>query len=416
MLNIIKAGLKVADTIAPVAPVSTPEKDVPIQPFKGVGERAPSGFEFEKYKLMQPEDLRKFKPTLDKLDDRSTKVKEMDEKAKEMRVNIEEKIKELQKKEGYEQLKTDMAQAAQKVNDELIPYFKEAGNTLMAYKDTVFTVIDTLKKESVTEEEKKAKLMEALNKFMAPEISGKVIETFDSMVAELANSAAKMKQMKELKVWHPSKDLRKQIDKEVTTSKSVTADVKDLVDKFINFIKGLWDSLSEKVGDFFAAKEQADPIIDEMNALLGDTGVEASKKYEKGPFYQVRYLPSNSDNYAIEKGFLSKGDAERWAIAENLDNIADEWEVEEDTSRTASKKVGEIMGGTKRETILTFHYSVKEDSDIDTVEDIISNHASSAEAELKEKAIGNVSWGIQSQGHLASKKVDVIKAGLKESL
>lgn len=279
MFKVIKAGLKIAEEQAPVAP-TTPEKDVPIQPFKGVGENAPKGFEFEKYKLTQPDDLRKFKPTLDKLEDRSEKIKDIDKKAKEMRVEIEEKIKTMQGKEGYEKVKTEMTEAAQKVNDELIPYFKEAGNTLMAYKNTVFTVIDSLKADPVTESEKKAKLLEALNKFMAPEISGKVIETFDAMLVEFAKSAEKIKQVKELRVWHPSKDLRKQIEKEVPKGASLkTADVGDMVSKFVGFLKGLWDSLSEKVGDFFSAKEAADPIIDEMNALLAEP-VAASKNVD----------------------------------------------------------------------------------------------------------------------------------------
>lgn len=150
----------------------------------------------------------------------------------------------------------------------------------MAYKNTVFTVIDSLKADPVTESEKKAKLLEALNKFMAPEISGKVIETFDAMLVEFAKSAEKIKQVKELRVWHPSKDLRKQIEKEVPKGASLkTADVGDMVSKFVGFLKGLWDSLSEKVGDFFSAKEAADPIIDEMNALLAEP-VAASKNVD----------------------------------------------------------------------------------------------------------------------------------------
>lgn len=276
MFSKIKAGLKIAEEqAAPTAP-TTPEKDVPIQPFSKVKDKAPSGFEFEKHKLMQPDDLRRFKPTIDKLVDRTEKIQDINKKASEMRVQVEKKIKTLEGKEGYEQIKTEITTAAQKINNELIPYFKEAGNTLMAYKDMVFTVIDTIKHDPVTESEKKAKLLDALNRFMAPEISGKVIETFDAMVAELAASAEKAKQMKSLEVWHPSKDLRKQIEKEVTTSKEITADIKDIVNKFVGFLKGLWDSLSEKVGDFFSAKETADPIIDEMNALLAEP-VAASK-------------------------------------------------------------------------------------------------------------------------------------------
>ena len=44
--------------------------------------------------------------------------------------------------------------------------------------------------------------------------------------------------------------------------------------------------------------------------------------------YQIRYLPHDSDNYKIVKGFLSKAEAEKYAKAENFDEIADEYNVE----------------------------------------------------------------------------------------
>jgi hypothetical protein len=43
--------------------------------------------------------------------------------------------------------------------------------------------------------------------------------------------------------------------------------------------------------------------------------------------WSVMYLPFDSDDYVVEKGFTSKEQAEKWAKSENLNELADEYEI-----------------------------------------------------------------------------------------
>ena len=87
------------------------------------------------------------------------------------------------------------------------------------------------------------------------------------------------------------------------------------------------------------AKENGvDPIgLQVVDGEDGDEGVftssglkwnsnEATVNEEKR--YQIRYLPYDSDKFKIVKGFTSKEEAEKYAKAENFDELADEWNIE----------------------------------------------------------------------------------------
>jgi hypothetical protein len=87
------------------------------------------------------------------------------------------------------------------------------------------------------------------------------------------------------------------------------------------------------------AKENGvDPIgLKVVDGEDGDEGVftssglkwnsnEATVNEEKR--YQIRYLPYDSDKFKIVKGFTSKEEAEKYAKAENFDELADEWNIE----------------------------------------------------------------------------------------
>ena len=43
--------------------------------------------------------------------------------------------------------------------------------------------------------------------------------------------------------------------------------------------------------------------------------------------WEVVYLLFDSDDYVVEKGFTSKYQAEKWAKSENLNELADEYEI-----------------------------------------------------------------------------------------
>jgi hypothetical protein len=238
-------------------------------------EKAPKGFNFPEYTLTEPEDKRKTNPKLDKLLRVSEQVGEMQKRYTKIRTDAEEKITELQKSGGFEQLKSDMTEVVKQLNEQMLPTIDEIGKTLMRYKDVVYAVTDRIDTLPVTKEEERNQMKAALNKFNSPEISDKVMETFDKMLAEFAASEAKIKKSKELNMWHPSEKLREQIKKEDTASK--TAGIKEMIMGFISTLKDIWNSLSEKVADFFVAKEEADPIVDEMERLLAETDSDVAQ-------------------------------------------------------------------------------------------------------------------------------------------
>jgi len=63
-----------------------------------------------------------------------------------------------------------------------------------------------------------------------------------------------------------------------------------------------------------------------LKAEAEESVEEATVNEEKR--YQIRYLPYDSDKFKIVKGFTSKEEAEKYAKAENFDELADEWNIE----------------------------------------------------------------------------------------
>lgn len=63
--------------------------------------------------------------------------------------------------------------------------------------------------------------------------------------------------------------------------------------------------------------------------------------------FQVRYLPNDSDNYKIEKGFTSRAEANAWIKGENLRDRADEVDIESESiseATDAPTKCGSCKG------------------------------------------------------------------------
>jgi hypothetical protein len=85
-----------------------------------------------------------------------------------------------------------------------------------------------------------------------------------------------------------------------------------------------------------AERMEREQFIDYCSSEMGQDPVEMSEFWdningkieESHQEYHVRYLPSESDDYKIEKGFVSRKEAEDWIKGENLHNRADEIEIE----------------------------------------------------------------------------------------
>lgn len=68
---------------------------------------------------------------------------------------------------------------------------------------------------------------------------------------------------------------------------------------------------------------------------------EKGGNVNKGKEWCVEYLPSNEDEYKIEKGFFSKAEAERWVKGENLYNRTDEINIRPLNESIKKKKIPE---------------------------------------------------------------------------
>ena len=68
--------------------------------------------------------------------------------------------------------------------------------------------------------------------------------------------------------------------------------------------------------------EPREKILSIVQKHLDEEEIDEEKRY------QIRYLPYDGDKFKIVKGFTSKEEAEKYAKAENFDELADEWGIE----------------------------------------------------------------------------------------
>lgn len=65
--------------------------------------------------------------------------------------------------------------------------------------------------------------------------------------------------------------------------------------------------------------------------------------------FQVRYLPNDSDNFKIEKGFTSRAEASKWIKGENLHDRAEEVDIEsyDEGKKVTEASLGSMSGSSK---------------------------------------------------------------------
>jgi hypothetical protein len=87
------------------------------------------------------------------------------------------------------------------------------------------------------------------------------------------------------------------------------------------------EDVNEAYAAFKEGKYKSDAQRKAVHAAKAEESVEEATVNEEKR-YQIRYLPYDSDKFKIVKGFTSKEEAEKYAKAENFDELADEWNIE----------------------------------------------------------------------------------------
>lgn len=310
----------------------------PLKPYAPL-KKAPPKFPYGEYSVLPPDDARKVTQTLDALNDRAAKIGKIEEKATGMRVQTEEKIQGYKQEQGFDAVQQEMNVMKEKLATEVEETLGRVGKALIEHNNVLLTVYETVTEGKAGTPEVQAALVEAIKKYTSKDIAGKIIADADKAIA--AVEEAKKKVERRLASWPAPEDLRKKIKQELPKKAegnlSVTADIGSFFKSIVDFFADLLGPVTDALSSLLSSVDQAEPAIDEMQGLLADAGVASATASKKTAMFQVRYLPSNSDNYEIRRGFQSKEEAKNWAKAENLDNLADEWEVEEE-SVTAAKK------------------------------------------------------------------------------
>lgn len=269
------------------------DEKAPLKPYQ-LREKAPNKFPYEEYSLVSPEDARKIAPTLNALNDRAKKIEELEGKYKELRVEVEEKIKTLQVSDKYTDVKAEMANIQEKLSTEVEQQLDAVGKALIQHNNTVMTVMETVKEGKATPKEIQEAMIKAIKKYVSEDIAADILKAADKLIAKAEE--AKSKTERALVAWPAPQDLEKKVKEQVTTSK--IAGILDVLKGIGTKIKETFFGLVDSISDLFVAIDEGQPVIDEMNSLLqqanaSDVGAEpkaASKKVANDNSYEYQLL------------------------------------------------------------------------------------------------------------------------------
>lgn len=264
------------------AALVTADEKLPLKEYT-MRAQTPPKFPYEEYTLMPPEDARKIIKTLDALNERALNIKTIDAKYTQMRVQLDQKIKELQVVDGYEDIKQEMSVMRDRLATEVEQTMDKAGKVLLEYNNIVTTIFEQSTTKKPTAAQEKTALIEAIKKFASPKIAGQILEDVDKTIKAATEASTVV--TRELASWPVPKDLRKKVKEEKPLGGSKTADimenVKSFFTSFINVLKSAWTKVSDAVSSLAVSTNAAIPLLDEIKQLAGEAGfinIQASKK------------------------------------------------------------------------------------------------------------------------------------------
>jgi SMC interacting uncharacterized protein involved in chromosome segregation len=270
-IEAIKAGLLVT---AQEPGVETPTETTPAEKikFEKPTGRAPSNYPYKEKTLVAPDDARKLRQNLAKIDELWGKLKSADENYTEQRKRVEEKIAEAKAKIGYDQLSPEIVKIGEEVAQKLSQVDEanqEIMDKLFIYKDTLMGVYNSVKAGSITEADKQEAFKSVISKFVSEDITNQIFKAVQEHLANLKKSREVVEP--KLGIWPAPEKLTKKV-KEVAVESAKTAGVWDTIKSFFSglaeSLKGIWNSLLDSSSSAIAALDDGMPLIEEMGNII----------------------------------------------------------------------------------------------------------------------------------------------------
>ena len=268
-LQSIKAALVTADEKPPLAPY-TPLK------------KAPPKFPYGEKTLTPPDDARTVIPTLEALNGRAERLQLIEDQAKSMRVEVEEKIAVFKNEEGYESIAQEMTVLKERLAGEVEQVIDRIGDTIIIYNDIVLSIIEQTTKGTATLTEVQTALIDKIKEFASPAVAGKIISGADEVIKAAAE--AKDKIQRRLVSFPASQDIRKKVKQELPKGGSkkiaLVEKLKEFATGLLETMKSAWNNLSDKLSSLLSITDSAKPLMDEIKQLAdeaGFTSIQASK-------------------------------------------------------------------------------------------------------------------------------------------
>ena len=236
---------------------------------------APPKFPYGERSLESFPDARKVKKTADALIGTVSKLSELDSEFTELRNSAEQKISELKEREGYSDLEKRKAEEVDKIGGEILEAMGDSKDILYKHGNTLMAVYNVMENPKGMSVDKKQILLDTLKKYVSEDIAGNILKE-----AADAEKAA-MESMKVLKnrlaVWDVPKGLEKKV-KQVGTSSKKMSGIKEFLSGLWQGFKNALSSVGDKLSSLLSSAQQADPLIDDMNAALAEAGISTSSK------------------------------------------------------------------------------------------------------------------------------------------
>lgn len=291
-LKLIRAALTItaldSGEQVTTTPSTTVTEDAPLLPYQDYKTK-PKGLQVEDLSLKPVGDLRRMKPIMDQLQKATEKITKLDSDFTAMRVDLNEKILDIQKKEGYQETAKEISalteRAASEIQREMLDITNSVGESkkiLLQYGEKVWTIYDELKETSVSDKERLELLNQAMAKLLSPELVKSVNDLVNQAVEQTTTAKSEIK--RKFVSWKPSKTLQKEV-KEILPKKVESRQVQaDAWQSIKDFFGGLWESFKNLISPVQDTLAELQSVLEtQVEPLLAEP-VTAAKKEQASDF------------------------------------------------------------------------------------------------------------------------------------
>ena len=264
-----------ADTVTETAPMPVAEKP-PLKPYTPY-KKAPNNFPYEDYSLKDASDLRKIKPTIDKIKNLTEQIEEANTKWTQMSVAVKNEIIRQQEEFGLKDKESEVQAAQEKAANIVQEEFDTVANALGDSKklllkmgETLYTVYETTTTKKVTDKDKLDVLMQAVTKLVSPELLATITSETEAALKQIEKADTVVN--RQFVSWKaPTKNLQKMVKEELpkhVESAKKYAGILDTIKSWANSVVAWFKGVIDPVTNLQVTLESAEPAMDEVSAAV----------------------------------------------------------------------------------------------------------------------------------------------------